>query len=235
MRSKSSCTYKSSEGASTAPSEASPKASIAPAKPALERRLLRHAPRGRAWGALRLVAGGVLALLGLAGPVAAQTIPRAGGELVFVVPAEPPSYDAHREETFAVVHPAAPHYNTLLRVDPADRTGTRIVGDLAASWTAARDGRTHTFTLRRGVRFHDGSELTSADVKASYDKIISPPAGVVSNRQGEYRSVEVAADFHCIYTFQWHRIVPHSARVRGWTITPSHFLNNQLDTVWLAE
>ena len=40
---------------------------------------------------------------------------------------------------------------------------------------------------------------------------------------------------HYIYTFQWHRIVPHSARVRGWTTTPSHFLNNQLDTVWLAE
>ena len=40
---------------------------------------------------------------------------------------------------------------------------------------------------------------------------------------------------HYIYTFQWHRIVPHSARVRGWTITPSHFLNNQLDTVWLTE
>jgi peptide/nickel transport system substrate-binding protein len=40
---------------------------------------------------------------------------------------------------------------------------------------------------------------------------------------------------HYIYTLQWHRIVPHSARVRGWTITPSHFLNNQLDTVWLSE
>ena len=38
-----------------------------------------------------------------------------------------------------------------------------------------------------------------------------------------------------LYTFQWHRIVPHNARVRGWTITPSHFLNNQLDTVWRAE
>ena len=136
------------------------------------------------------MAGGVLALLGSAGPVAAQESPRAGGELIFVVPAEPPSYDAHREETFAVVHPAAPHYNTLLRVDPGDRTGTRIVGDLAASWTAARDGRTYTFSLRRGVRFHDGSELTSRDVKASYDKIIFPPPGVVSNRQGEYRSVE---------------------------------------------
>jgi hypothetical protein len=28
---------------------------------------------------------------------------------------------------------------------------------------------------------------------------------------------------------------PHNARVRGWTITPSHFLNDQLDTVWLAK
>ena len=34
--------------------------------------------------------------------------------------------------------------------------------------------------------------------------------------------------------FQWHRIVPHKARLRGWAITPSHFVNNQLDTVWLA-
>jgi len=38
---------------------------------------------------------------------------------------------------------------------------------------------------------------------------------------------------HYLYTLQWHRIVPHSSRVRGWTITPSHYLNNQLDTVWL--
>jgi len=38
-----------------------------------------------------------------------------------------------------------------------------------------------------------------------------------------------------ISTLQWHRIVPHRSRVRGWTITPSHYLNNQLDTVWLAE
>jgi peptide/nickel transport system substrate-binding protein len=40
---------------------------------------------------------------------------------------------------------------------------------------------------------------------------------------------------HYIYTLQWHRIVPHSAKLRGWTITPSHFLNQQLDGVWLAE
>jgi len=39
---------------------------------------------------------------------------------------------------------------------------------------------------------------------------------------------------HILATLQWHRIVPHSARVKGWTITPSHYLNNQLDTVWLS-
>jgi len=42
-------------------------------------------------------------------------------------------------------------------------------------------------------------------------------------------------EVHYIYTLQNHRIVAHSSKVRGWTITPAHFLNQQLDTVWLAE
>src|SRR6266436_2223739 len=137
----------------------------------------------------RLVAV-ILAVLVAGGSAAAQESPRRGGELIFVVPAEPPSYDAHREETFAVVHPAAPHYSTLLRVDPFDKSGTRVVGDLAESWSVSKDGRTYTFTLRRGVRFHDGSELRARDVKVSYDKIIFPPPGIASNRKGEYIVVE---------------------------------------------
>src|SRR5262249_57972563 len=40
-------------------------------------------------------------------------------------------------------------------------------------------------------------------------------------------------EVHTFITLQWHRIVPHSAKVRGWTITPSHYLNQQLDAVWL--
>ncbi len=123
-------------------------------------------------------------------PAVAQEKPRYGGELVFPVPSEPPSYDGHREETFGLIHPFAPFYNTLLRVDPNDPSGTKPVPSLAESWTAGNDGRTYTFKLRRGVKFHDGSEMTSRDVKASYDKIISPPAGVGSTRQGQYAVVE---------------------------------------------
>jgi peptide/nickel transport system substrate-binding protein len=52
-------------------------------------------------------------------------------------------------------------------------------------------------------------------------------------RAFEKRLVDEEA--HTIYGIQWHRIIPHSAKVKGWTITPSHYLNNQLDTVWLAE
>jgi len=130
-----------------------------------------------------------IVLLLVAMPAGAQDKPRHGGELVFVVPSEPPSYDAHQEETFGVIHPMAPHYNTLLRVDPNDRTGTKPVGDIAESWTVSRDGLTYTFKIRRGVKFHDGSELTSKDVKASYDKILKPPAGVKSLRKEAYESI----------------------------------------------
>jgi peptide/nickel transport system substrate-binding protein len=133
----------------------------------------------------------MFAVLGLAAqPAAAQERPRMGGELVFVVPAEPPSFDAHREETFAMLHPGAPHYNTLMRTDPMDRTGTKFIGDLADAWTVSADKRTYTFKIRQGVKFHDGSTLTPRDVKASYDHIIFPPPGVASSRQAQYKVVE---------------------------------------------
>ena len=133
----------------------------------------------------------VLLAVALALPAAAQDKPRLGGELVFAVPSDPPSYDGHVEETFGLIHPIAPHYNTLLRVDPFDKTGTKPVGDLAESWTVSKDGLVYTFKLRRGVKFHDGSELTSRDVKASYDKIIFPPEGVKSLRKAAYAAVQV--------------------------------------------
>jgi len=136
---------------------------------------------------------GTLAALTLLLTVAgaqAQDRPRHGGELIFLVPSEPPSYDGHREGTFGTVHPLAPHYNTLLRIDPNDRTGTQPAPDIAEAWTISPDGLTYTLKLRQGVRFHDGSVLTSRDVKATYDKIIFPPADVISMRKGSYGAVE---------------------------------------------
>lgn len=111
----------------------------------------------------------------------AQT-PKKGGILTFAVVAEPPNYDCHANSSFALTHPVAPHYSTLLKLD-GDWKNFKYGGDLAKSWEASADGLTYTFKLHDGVKFHDGTPLTSADVKASYERIIKPPAGVVSIRQ----------------------------------------------------
>jgi peptide/nickel transport system substrate-binding protein len=149
---------------------------------------MRH---GGHWQRALVLAISAVLVVGLAAPGIAAEKPRYGGELVFPVPSEPPSYDGHREETFGLIHPFAPFYNTLLRVDPNDPSGTKPVPSLAESWTIADGGLTYTFKLRRGVKFHDGSDMTSRDVKATYDKIIFPPAGVGSTRKGQYGVVEV--------------------------------------------
>src|SRR2546428_4647059 len=114
--------------------------------------------------------------------------PRRGGELVYVVSAEPPSFDGHKESTFAVIHPVSPHYSLLLKFDPDNYP--RVVGDLAESWTVSPDNLTYTFKLRDGVRFHDGSSLSSRDVKVSYERIVKPPEGVVSARKQSYGAID---------------------------------------------
>ena len=48
---------------------------------------------------------------------------------------------------------------------------------------------TYSFRLRPNVLFHDGTPLTSADVKASYERILHPPPGVVSARQSDYTAI----------------------------------------------
>jgi peptide/nickel transport system substrate-binding protein len=52
-------------------------------------------------------------------------------------------------------------------------------------------------------------------------------------REFEKRLLDEEA--HYLNTILWHRIVPHNSKVKGWTIMPSHYLNDQLDTVWLSE
>lgn len=135
-------------------------------------------------------------------PGTAQT-PVKGGKLVFVVPASwYPSLDAHRESTFAMIHPSRPFYSLLIKANPENPSDpTDFVGDIAESWTDSKDGLTYTFKIRKGIKFHDGSLLTSRDVKASWDKIIWPPEGAMSIRVGMYtemvKSVE-APDDHTI-------------------------------------
>jgi len=134
----------------------------------------------RLLSAAALVAGFTLA-------ADAADAPRKGGTLVYGVLGDPPTTDCHAASSFATLHYVAPHYSLLVKLDPKD--SSRVVGDLAEAWTESPDRLTYTFKLKPGVKFHDGTPLTSVDVKASWDRIRTPPPGVVSVRASIYKRI----------------------------------------------
>jgi len=116
-----------------------------------------------------------------------------GGTLTYVIPADaPPRLDGHREGTFAMLHATAPFYSVLIRINPENPSSTTdFVCDLCTAMPQPTDdGKTYTFKIREGVKFHDGSPLTAADVAKSWQMIIDPPAGVRSPRQSWYEMVD---------------------------------------------
>ena len=123
-----------------------------------------------------------------AGPKAEAQQPKRGGVLNFAISAETPHYDCHASDTYATLHFSAPFYSTLLRYNLSKFP--EIEGDLAKSWTVAPDKKTYTFRLQEGVKFHDGTTLTSADVKATYDRLRNPPQGVVSTRRATFGDID---------------------------------------------
>ena len=135
---------------------------------------------------LAFMAMSVVVVAAPTGLQAAET-PRRGGVLLAVIGADPPSLDPHQESTFANIQLVAPLYSTLLQIDPYNYP--KIIGDVATEWKITPDGLTYTFKIRQGIRFHDGSPLTAADVKATYDKIVFPPEGVRSVRKNAYTAV----------------------------------------------
>jgi peptide/nickel transport system substrate-binding protein len=118
--------------------------------------------------------------------------PKRGGILNFVVSGEPPSYDGHRESTFAMLHWTRPFYSVLIRVNPENPASpTDFVGDLALGVPEPTDGgQKYTFKLRANAKFWDGQPVTAHDVVASFNKIIFPPEGVKSARKAFYTMVK---------------------------------------------
>jgi peptide/nickel transport system substrate-binding protein len=125
------------------------------------------------------------------GALAAET-PKRGGILTFVVAGGAPSFDAHREWTFAMLQRIAPFYSVLIRVNPDNPSSTTdFVCDLCITVPKPKDGgKKFTFKIRRHVKFHDGSPLTAQDIVASYNKIVFPPEGVISSRKAFFSMVK---------------------------------------------
>jgi peptide/nickel transport system substrate-binding protein len=125
------------------------------------------------------------------GARSAETIQR-GGILTFMVPDEPPSYDGHRERTYGLIHPIAPFYSTLVRINPENPSSPDdFVCDLCTEMPQPTDHeKKYTFMLRKNASFWDGQPVTAHDVVASFKKVIFPPPDVSSPRKAFYSMVK---------------------------------------------
>jgi peptide/nickel transport system substrate-binding protein len=129
----------------------------------------------------------------LAMPALADETPKRGGTLTYMIPADaPPSLDGHRETTYATVHAAAPFYSVLIRINPMNPSSPDdFVCDLCTEMPKPTDdGKTWTFKIRDGVKWHDGSPLTADDVAASWQEIVHPQPGVSSARESYFVMVD---------------------------------------------
>lgn len=113
-------------------------------------------------GLLRAAAlvAAVLAVLLAAGNAEAQ---KAGGTLIMMVQPEPPTLASYLSTAGPIAQVTAKIYDGLLEYN----LDLEPQPSLAESWSVSADGKTITFKLRQGVKFHDGTPFTSADVKYS--------------------------------------------------------------------
>ncbi len=120
-------------------------------------------------------------------PIRPDPAAKRGGTLRYGVLSAPAHFDVHQSGTVSNIGAQAPMYDCLIRRDPRD--GQTVIPDLAWKWDIAPDGKKYTFYLRKGVKFHDGADFTAEDVKATYERIVRPPKGVVIPRSSLFTTV----------------------------------------------
>jgi ABC-type transport system substrate-binding protein len=153
---------------------------------------------------------------------APEPTPKRGGVLRYGILNRPPHFDVHQSGTVGNIGTQGCMFDNLIRRDPRD-SGQTIVPDLAHSWEIAQDGKTYTFHLRQGVQFHDGTDFTSADIKATFDRICRPPAGVSIPRTPLFRAVS-EINVRDKYTVEFKLSAPRSvnfmmsAFASGWNV-----------------
>jgi len=104
----------------------------------------------------------------------AQSRPRrTGGTFISAKTTEAPSLDPILEQALSRHRLDPLFYNRLVEWGGDGK----IEPSLAESWTTSPDGKTWTFKLRRGVKFHNGRDFVADDVKYTYERVLDPNVG----------------------------------------------------------
>jgi peptide/nickel transport system substrate-binding protein len=136
---------------------------------------------------------------------------KVGGEVVVAISSEPDSLDPQKSAT-AVVNQIMRYIgDTLVNKD----LNGRYTPGLATQWTPSRDRLSWTFTLRKGVKFHDGSELDAEAVRASFMRAKDPKtqSAVAAGLLGPVKEVQVKDE----YTVVFQLVEPYALLIENLT------------------
>jgi peptide/nickel transport system substrate-binding protein len=113
-------------------------------------------------------------------------------------------------------------FNGLVKYDK----DIKLTGDLAERWTVSNNGKTITFHLRKGVKWHDGVEFTAEDCLFTYRKFIDP--AVATPYSSSYMDVE-KAEVVGKYVFRVTYREPFSPALESWAagMIPKHLLDGK--------
>ncbi|HTR86538.1 MAG TPA: ABC transporter substrate-binding protein [Reyranella sp.] len=135
----------------------------------------------------------------LAVPAGAQGQPKQGGTLVMAMDTEPPTLAGYTSTAQPVGEISTKVYEGLLDYSP----DLKPMPSLAKSWTVSDGGKTITFKLQEGVKWHDGQPFTSADVQYTIMEVL---------KKLHPRGINTFHDLESIDTPDEHTAVFHLAR-----------------------
>ncbi len=158
-------------------------------------------------------------------PQPAENVKR-GGHLRFEISGDPPNYDMHANSTYRVNVPLSPVHALLVEFDPlsAVEGPDNVQGQLAQSWTVDNNLKV-TFDLHGNAKFHNGQAVTSADVKATFERIANKDGSIVSPRMKNYdavESIETPDDTHVVVNLNRPAPSLFAMMAQGWNTIYSH-------------
>ena len=149
---------------------------------------------------------------------------KAGGTLVMLVQPEPPSLASYLSTSGPIGLMAPKVYDGLLDYDK----DLNAVPSLAESWEVSEDGKTVTFNLRKGVKWHDGEDFTSEDVQFTVMEVLSQIHPRGPNSFKEVSEIQTPDDHTAI--FKLNNPAPYMMRALGSyesPMVPKHLLEGQ--------